>query len=158
MYDHVIWPEPFHPRISAIYGLNDIASRRLQTRSGSCWSMLRTDIVTSRPRIRSGSSAASGNLPSEPTAFHYFCRCYQDGPFRLPLFWQKQSRRGKDGENLLNIDFFEKGPLGIRLMGSMRHAGYKPGDFPSGRRGRVTPALAPANITTALEEDISRRT
>ncbi len=23
MYDHVIWPEPFHPRISAIYGLND---------------------------------------------------------------------------------------------------------------------------------------
>jgi uncharacterized protein YndB with AHSA1/START domain len=24
MYDHVIWPEPFHPGVSAIYGLNDI--------------------------------------------------------------------------------------------------------------------------------------
>jgi uncharacterized protein YndB with AHSA1/START domain len=24
MYDHVIWPEPFHPRVSAIYGQNDI--------------------------------------------------------------------------------------------------------------------------------------
>jgi hypothetical protein len=24
MYDHVIWPEQFHPKISAIYGLNDI--------------------------------------------------------------------------------------------------------------------------------------
>ncbi len=23
MYDHVIWPEPFHPAISAIHGLND---------------------------------------------------------------------------------------------------------------------------------------
>ncbi len=24
MYDHVIWPEQFHPKISEIYGLNDI--------------------------------------------------------------------------------------------------------------------------------------
>lgn len=24
MYDHVIWPEQYHPKISAIYGLNDI--------------------------------------------------------------------------------------------------------------------------------------
>ena len=24
MYDHVIWPEQFHPKISAIYGPNDI--------------------------------------------------------------------------------------------------------------------------------------
>jgi len=24
MHDHVIWPEQFHPKISAIYGLNDI--------------------------------------------------------------------------------------------------------------------------------------
>ena len=27
MYDHVIWPEPFHPGVSAIYGLNDIDVR-----------------------------------------------------------------------------------------------------------------------------------
>lgn len=24
MYDHVVWPERFHPKISAIYALNDI--------------------------------------------------------------------------------------------------------------------------------------
>lgn len=37
MYDHVIWPEPFHPRISAIYGLNDID---IEAPADTVWKLL----------------------------------------------------------------------------------------------------------------------
>jgi hypothetical protein len=31
MLDHVIWPEEYHPKTSAIYALNDASRRRRQT-------------------------------------------------------------------------------------------------------------------------------
>jgi len=37
MYDHVIWPEPFHPSLSAIYGLNDI---EIRAPAATVWQLL----------------------------------------------------------------------------------------------------------------------